>query len=631
MGRRQSRRAQARAQAAAAEVSERPALAGPSWLWLAVAAGFAVVSFVLYAPALRGPFVFDDVLLADTYLRGDLSWQLDKIFSWGALRRVPRLTFSLNHALHGMDTYGYHLVNVLVHALNGLLLFQVGRRLLARVFPEETGAGGNAWAALLGALLWLVHPVQVQAVAYVYQRITSLCALFYLASLLAYLEGRVSTGRRRRVLYGLAVLSGIVAVFTKENSATLPVFVALVELMFFDERPFVIDRRKVQWALVLVAVLAVIAASYLTSELAPTIARQDTEAAVGPGLRLLTQARVVCRYVSVLAFPHPSRLGFDEDFVVSRSLLDPPTTLPSVLAVAGALALALHQITRRRLLSFSILWFLGNLAIESTFIPLEHYYEYRLYLPSTIPLVALVAGVARALTVPALRRAAVAAYALALVACGAWTWERSRLWGDDLLLWEDNARKAPNKARVRVNLGNSYAARGQGDKARAEYERAITLNPKGVTAYINLGKMEMEAGHNARARTLAETVLAQDPDNRPARFNLAMVHLHEGRYREAIPLLEGVVEGFPDRWAAYNLILAYLEAGQKERALALARKSLDMWPRDSYLMAVLGRAYLEIGRRAEAEAAFREALAIDPQNGLARMALSRLQQAPAGR
>src|SRR5689334_17785891 len=116
MGRRNSRRAAVPAGAGSEEPeADEPAPSGvaplAAFLWVVAVGAFVLLSLVLYSASLRGPFVFDDVLLLDTYLRGDLRSQLDAIFSWGALRRVPRLTFSLQYALHGTETYGYHLVN----------------------------------------------------------------------------------------------------------------------------------------------------------------------------------------------------------------------------------------------------------------------------------------------------------------------------------------------------------------------------------------------------------------------------------------------------------------------------------------------------------------------------------------
>jgi hypothetical protein len=118
------------------------------------------------------------------------------------------------------------------------------------------------------------------------------------------------------------------------------------------------------------------------------------------GERLLTQSRVVLYYLSLLVYPHPSRLNLDYDFPVSHSLLDPPTTLISLLAIAALLVLSVWKARESRLLSFSILWYFGNLAIESSIFPLEMVYEHRLYLPSVGPFLlfslALILGLERA-------------------------------------------------------------------------------------------------------------------------------------------------------------------------------------------------------------------------------------------
>jgi hypothetical protein len=103
--------------------------------------------------------------------------------------------------------------------------------------------------------------------------------------------------------------------------------------------------------------------------------------------RVLTQSRVVLYYLSLLVFPHPSRLNLDYDFPVSKTVLDPPTTLISLLIIAGLIGYSIWTARKRPVVSFCILWYFGNLVIESSIFPLEMVYEHRLYLPAVGPFV----------------------------------------------------------------------------------------------------------------------------------------------------------------------------------------------------------------------------------------------------
>jgi hypothetical protein len=103
--------------------------------------------------------------------------------------------------------------------------------------------------------------------------------------------------------------------------------------------------------------------------------------------RVLTQSRIILYYLTLLIFPHPSRLNLDYDFPISRTILDPPTTLISILIIAGLMGYSIWVAKKKPVLSFFILWYFGNLVIESSIFPLEMVYEHRLYLPAVGPFV----------------------------------------------------------------------------------------------------------------------------------------------------------------------------------------------------------------------------------------------------
>ena len=272
--------------------------------------------------------------------------------------------------------------------MTGWCLFLLGRRLLARAPDPAWWRRRRRHAAALGALLWLVHPVQSQAVIYTWQRSTTLCTAFYLAAMLAYVYGREQPAGWRRIAWWIAGgVLGAAALATKEIAATLPAAVWLVELRFFAR-----DRRVPRWMVAAVAgLLGLIAWDYLGPRFVPMMTADFARRGFTPVERLLTESRVVLHYVGLLALPHPSRLMVDYDVALSRSLVSPWHTALAVGAVVGLVLAAMAGWRRVPLLSFAVLWFFGHLVIESTIVPLDLAYEHRLYLPSTLPLL-LVAG-----------------------------------------------------------------------------------------------------------------------------------------------------------------------------------------------------------------------------------------------
>jgi hypothetical protein len=234
---------------------------------------------------------------------------------------------------------------------------------------ERYGSISNK-VALFTSLIFISHPIQTQSVTYVVQRMTSMAGMFYLLSLVLYVKGRLSAGWVRYAYLGGMGLSYLLGVFSKENVAILPVVIALYEFYFFQNRDLSHKGKKVLsilvWILFVLGVLifAIWGERYL---------RVIQE---GYAYRTFTIGRillipVVLYYLTLMVYPHPSRLNLDYDFPLSRTIFDPVTTLISILIIAGLIVYSIWVAKKRPMLSFCILWFFVNLAIESSIFPLE--------------------------------------------------------------------------------------------------------------------------------------------------------------------------------------------------------------------------------------------------------------------
>jgi protein O-mannosyl-transferase len=201
------------------------------WTSVLACCAFPILAFVLYSGVLHAPFVFDDVQIqaCGSCHPDRLSGVAAVFLAPGLPHKLTMASFALNVLLGGQDTFGFHVVNIAIHGLVGVLLYWLGRRLLALLPPGHAWHGAEGPIAFAGALLWLVHPVQAQVVAYVWQRSTSLAALFFLASVLAYLRGRVETGQGRRWWLSCSAVCGVLALLSKENAATLPLVLLALE------------------------------------------------------------------------------------------------------------------------------------------------------------------------------------------------------------------------------------------------------------------------------------------------------------------------------------------------------------------------------------------------------------------
>src|SRR5512139_1538053 len=366
-----------------------------------IAIGLIVgVALLAYSNTFHVPFHFDD----RPNITQNPNVQI-KVFSWDRIERLIKntykesirvfsyFTFALNYYFGGFNVFGYHLVNFLIHIASGIFLYAF--LLLTFNLPslKEKYGSISYKVALFSSLIFISHPIQTQSVTYIVQRMTSMAGMFYLLSLVLYVKGRLTTGRPRILYFGGMVSGYLLGVFSKENVAILPLFIALYEFYFFQDLDLSPKGRKILFGLV--GALLILGAfgfiiwgqRYINVIIEGYQYRSLQYQGFTMSERVLTQFRVVLYYVTLLIYPHPSRLNLDYDFPISKTILDPPTTLISLLIILGLIGYSIWSARKRPVISFCILWYFGNLVIESSIFPLEMVYEHRLYLPAVGPFV----------------------------------------------------------------------------------------------------------------------------------------------------------------------------------------------------------------------------------------------------
>ena len=214
-----------------------------------IAAGLIIaLALIAYGNTLYSPFHFDD----EPNITKNWQVQLSSPRQWGlfltpghlkSLRAFTVFTFALNYYVGGLDPFGFHVTNLLIHILSGLWLY--GFLWLTFRLPSFRGAYDSIAfpVSLLSSLLFIVHPIQIQAVTYIVQRHTSLATLCFLSSMTCYVRARLSFGAGRWGWAAGSLLSGILALYSKENTLVLPVFIGLYEFLFFQEGKLKIGRK----------------------------------------------------------------------------------------------------------------------------------------------------------------------------------------------------------------------------------------------------------------------------------------------------------------------------------------------------------------------------------------------------
>lgn len=465
-----------------------PALA----LW-----GLLIAAWFLWQPGLGGGFIFDDYpnLSGLSQISAEPTlYQATQFvatgFSGPLGRPLSLLTFAAQHTSWPGHPEDFVRVNVLIHLLNGALLFWWLWRWRRISAAKPTG---GAWMPLGIAALWLLAPLQATAVLYVVQRMTLLAATCTLAGLLLHTAGR-DAASRGNVRGGYALMfagwgTGLAGVLFKESAALFPLLLLAYEstlLRTLGPPPRWSGYRTATMVVPVAAFLAYLlwqvpafAAGY---ELRPFTALE----------RGLTESRVLFHYLYKLLVPslYGVRLLYD-DFPLSRSLIEPWTTLPAMAAWCALIGLALRWRERHPFFAFAVLWYLAAHALESTLLPLEIAFEHRNYLAIVGPLIALVHGGSVLLAAPALQRvhvplaAGAAAYFGLVALC---LWQSSSLWGqprDRAQYW---AQHQPDSARAVHEFAAYLFVYGRPEHGRELYEQAMARWPGDPTMPVGLLK-----------------------------------------------------------------------------------------------------------------------------------------------
>ncbi len=510
----------------------------------------SLLAFLIYSNTFSSSFHFDD---EDSIVENPWIKKLSNVLDFSGSRYVGLLSFALNYHFGQLEVFGYHLINLLIHITNGFLVYTLVRLVFQTPLMRPASAAPmepSAWSmaqppagmAFITALLFVVHPLQTQAVTYIVQRFTSLATLFYLLSIVCYLKWRLAgpDQKGRYAWYAGALLSTILAMKTKEISFTLLFMILWVEGIFF----WPLTRQQWGGLIPFLLTLPIIPLSSWATvgEAEGGFARETTD--IGRLDYLFTQFRVIVTYLRLLVLPIHQNL--DYDYPIYHSLLNASVFL-SMLFLAFLFGLAIYLLfhLRHRLVAFGLLWFLVTLSVESSIIPIRDViFEHRLYLPSVGLMLAASAAVVGGLH--RWRTGVGIGVAVVVILFSVATYQRNRVWNDEISLWADVVQKSPNKARGYNNLGAVYREQDRLQEAIQAYKTALTLKPDFAQAHNTLGSIYLMQGRLEEAIREYQIVLKQQPDLAETHFNLGNAYKHVGRTREAMHKFERALQIKPD-------------------------------------------------------------------------------------
>lgn len=475
-----------------------------------------VAGLIAYSGSLQGPFFFDDAssILQNPTIR-DLK-SLGKVFAPPTAgeavqnRPIVNLTLAVNYALGGYQVFGYHALNLVIHLLAGLTLFGLVRRSIQMTdweLPPTATAFGIS-------LLWLLHPLNTEAVTYVIQRTESLMGLFLLGTLYASVRAR-EVSSAARAWKGCAVLFCALGMGCKESMVVAPLLAFLHDLSFSRTKLTDLIRERRELYVGLSATWLILLSLLVTAS-----GSRDQAAGFGHGMSawhyFLTQWEAIPHYLRLGFWPHP--LIADYGIPLQKSLLN---VIPQGLLLFTLGGLTLLALRRRHALGFLGAWFFLLLAPSSSVVPLvtQTMAEKRMYLPLAA-LIALVVVLAIRLWHRLAWNTWVLGCLLAAVAValGTRTYLRNRDYQDDLGMWQQIAKHRPANTRAFGNIGSLLVQRNRPQEALAFLDRALQLSPSHWSARANRGLALTQLGRYRQALDDFNLAINKDP-NPPQPYN----------------------------------------------------------------------------------------------------------------
>lgn len=554
---------------------------------------FPLISILLIAHfnTLAGSFIFDDRHLV-VENRGIK--QLDNIYLAMTYdtpsRPVMMLSFAVNYYLGGLQVFGYHLANLLIHSFSCLLLIAVIMRT-----PYPVQASKKKSFAVLASLLFAIHPVYTEAVAYISCRSEVLCAFFYLLSFYFFLGFRLSGNRHEKFFfYFLTLVCYFLAFWSKEIAITFLATIILHDFFFFHQGmekkihgmgfsgqiiTFLKEKGAHHLPFLFEAALFFIMRYFYLGE----ILEKDSSFVQAHGRMsyFLTQCRVVPFYY-VRKFFTPFNLNFEPDYLVAQYFLALSTWV-YIISSVFLIALPFLILKKNKAAAFFLLFFIAALTPTSSIVPiLDVAVEHRLYLPG-IGLILLTACLCSAYADFCRREIGpffgIVVLLLPPLLLSIGCIKRNSVYRSSETIWRDTVAKSPHKARPYFGLGYYYYEEGEMQKALLFYKKALSINPDYPDLHMALGELYTKEGLLDLALEHTEISVALNPKNAFCHNLLGDIYKRKGlpeksagEFMQTIRLKPLYPPGH------YNLGNYYAGKGEYKKAAELYKKALSLDP-----------------------------------------------------
>jgi len=564
-----------------------------------------VVSLFIYGNTLRNSFIYDDQRIIEEceFIQ---SWKnLPDLFnvryfdSSGEMTYRPTVSFTylVDYTFWKLNSVGYHLTNVIIHSINGILLFF----LMLNIFKKHS-------ISLICSLLFVTHPVATEAINAVCFREDLLALSFSILSFIFYLKGRESSGSYPRYYLGSCCFF-LLAVFSKENAFSLFPILCAYDI-FLAKTKDRADRERLMFYFIFAAAVVF----YLAIRFYFLKNPDEPPFAIEPFFyRLLSMSRMIVLYIKLFLFP--LRLSAEYVYTFSTSLLDIRALL-SIMVVVAILFISKVLYRYNNRISFGIWWIFLSLVpvlnIIPLFNPVAERYAY-FALPGYCMMLVLVMEMVYSRVRGSMRFIAISFLGLLLIFYSVRTVIRNSDWRTPIMLYERTLKQCPNSARFLNNLGLEYGDSGKHKKAIELFKKAMQNDPDYAYAYYNIGRVyDAMKNYNKSIESYTKAIDI-DPEYKKAHYNLGIVYGKAGKPEKAIALYKKAIELDPQYTnALYNLGNTYYSVGNTKGAIVSYEKAIALDPYYTFAYNNLGVVCSDIKKYQESIELLKKALELNP-------------------
>ncbi len=607
-----------------------------------------------YSPSLKGVFTLDDVKIIN---RIDAMDHFPQLFGF---RSIAYITFYLNKLIAELSAFNVRLTNIVIHLINSILVYVLV--LMTITIKSER----NQWDSLedkfrystawISSFIFALHPLNINAVAYIVQRMASLSALFVLLSLILYIRASTSHGKtKKRFFYLLSAVSLIIGIFSKENAIMGIPLILLYDYIFlsrFNRQTFL--RKILPVAAISLLVLIIVSfslrfhktifelGSIFLNLNQPLIHKpwMTTDVSWTPIQHILTEFRVISRYIFLTFVPLPGFMIFDGwGYPVSKGLSTPPTTFLAIIFITGTLIFSIIKRRNYPFFFFGVSWYLIAISLESFLaVGADLYFEHRNYLPLSGLLAGLVIQSVVSLRPILLRRTQpfLIMVSIFILLLSIFTFQRNLIWKDFLSLWIETIEKAPYNTRAIVTVGKNYFLSSKYNEAEYYFKTSLEYALEKKQSYfyqesaLFLGNIYLIKGRFEEAEELIKVFHRKVPGSYKLMILKGLYLSTQNTLKKAVAFYNQAFEEIKKKNKKLDLLLhigfadIYRKTGMLKEAESAYKYILNEHPSNSLSHYGLAMLYMDEGKFKQAKESLDRSLNLFPTDIRALSAKARL-------